>query len=122
MQALSSTTQTNSNGSQDESLVENNGNGSSESPSCEPGTPSESSSCGSQAENSTGSSQHHINNNTIAINNNNCDTIKNNNQTVTVPASLDISTVNDVEAIPAVALIEQQSALLRGVNIGELVH
>lgn len=72
-------------------------------------------------ENGTGSSQH-INNNTIAINNNNCDTIKNNNQTVTAATPLEISTVNDVEAVPAVALIEQQNALLRGVNIGMRVH
>jgi len=60
----------------------------------------------------------HINNNTIAINNNNCDTIKNNNQTVTAPLEM----VNDVEAaVPTVTLIDQQNALLRGVNIGELL-
>lgn len=118
MQTLSSTTQSSSNGSPDDS-IEHNGNGISESSSCELGTPTENSPCGSHVENSTGSSHQHINNNTIAINNNNCDTIKNNNQTVTaVVAPLDISTVNDVETIPAVALIEQQNALLRGVNIG----
>lgn len=57
------------------------------------------------------------NNNTIAINNNNCDTIKNNNQTLTAPLEM----LNDVEAVPtaAVALIDQQNALLRGVNIGK---
>lgn len=121
MQALSSTTQSSSNGSPDDS-IEHNGSGISESSSCEPGTPTENSSCGGHVENGSGSSQQHINNNTIAINNNNCDTIKNNNQTVTVAAPLDISTVNDVESIPAVALIEQQSALLRGVNIGRRVH
>lgn len=114
MQALSST-QNSSNGSPDDSS-EHNGNGLSEtSSSCETGTSTE---CGNQLENGTGSSQH-INNNTIAINNNNCDTIKNNNQTVTA-APLEM--VNDVEAVPAVALIEQQNALLRGVNIGKRVH
>lgn len=98
---------------------ENNGNGISEtSSSCETGTATENSSCGGHVENGTGSSQH-INNNTIAINNNNCDTIKNNNQTVTA-APLEM--LNDVEAVPAVALIEQQNALLRGVNIGKRVH
>lgn len=117
MQALSSTQSS----SPDDS-TENNGNGISEtSSSCETGTPSEITSCSSQAENGNGSQ--HINNNTIAINNNNCDTIKNNNHTVTATTTpLDISTVNDVEAVPAVALIEQQSALLRGVNIGKRVH
>jgi hypothetical protein len=118
MQALSST-QTSSNGSPDDSN-EPNGNGISESSSCETGTIAENSSCGSHVENGTGSSQH-INNNTIAINNNNCDTIKNNNQTVTAAAlatAAPLEMVNDVEALPAVALIEQQSALLRGVNIG----
>lgn len=119
MQALSSSQS--SNGSPDDSN-EHNSNGHSEtSSSCETGTPTESSSCGNQVENGTGSSQH-INNNTIAINNNNCDTIKNNNQTVTAATPLEISTVNDVEAVPAVALIEQQNALLRGVNIGMRVH
>lgn len=117
MQALSST-QNSSNGSPDDSS-EHNGNGLSESSStCETGTSAEHSSCGSHVENGTGSSQH-INNNTIAINNNNCDTMKNNNQTVTA-APLEM--VNDVEAVPAVALIEQQNALLRGVNIGKRVH
>lgn len=120
MQALSST-QGSSNGSPDDSN-EHNGNGISESSSCDAGTLTENtSSIGNHVENGIGSSLH-INNNTIAINNNNCDTIKNNNQTVTVTAPLDISTLNDVEAVPAVALIEQQSALLRGVNIGMRVH
>lgn len=119
MQALSSTQS--SNGSPDDSN-EHNSNGLSEtSSSCDTGTPTESSSCGNQVENGTGSSQH-INNNTMAINNNNCDTIKNNNQTVTAATPLEISTVNDVESVPAVALIEQQNALLRGVNIGMRVH
>lgn len=75
--------------------------------------------------------QQHINNNTIAINNNNCDTIKNNNQVVTattattttlshLPASATpIEMANEVEAAPAMALIDQQSALLRGVNMGK---
>lgn len=116
MQALSST-QSSSNGSPDDSN-EHNGNGISETSSCETGTSTDGSTCGGHVENGIGSSQH-INNNTIAINNNNCDTIKNNNQTVTA-APLEM--VNDVEAVPAVALIEQQSALLRGVNIGERVH
>jgi hypothetical protein len=118
MQALSST-QTSSNSSPDES-IEHNGNGISEtSSSCETGTAAEALPCGGM-ENGTGSSQH-INNNTIAINNNNCDTIKNNNQTVTA-ANAPLEMVNDVEAVPAVALIEQQNALLRGVNIGKRVH
>lgn len=65
--------------------------------------------------------QQNNNNNTIAINNNNCDTIKNNNQpsqmTLAKPTPLEI--VNDVESVPAaVTLIDQQNALLRGVNIG----
>lgn len=116
MQALSST-QTSSNGSPDESIE----NGISEtSSSCETGTAAEALPCGGM-ENGTGSSQH-INNNTIAINNNNCDTIKNNNQTVTAAAAAPLEMVNDVEAVPAVALIEQQNALLRGVNIGKRVH
>jgi hypothetical protein len=117
MQALSST-QTSSNGSPDDS-IEHNGNGILEtSSSCETGTITENSTCGNQVENSTGSQ--HINNNTIAINNNNCDTIKNNNQTVTAAATIaPLEMFNDVEAVPAVALIEQQSALLRGVNIGK---
>ncbi|KAG5680623.1 hypothetical protein PVAND_010117 [Polypedilum vanderplanki] len=56
------------------------------------------------------------NNNTIAINNNNCDTIKNNNQQTQLATPLEI--VSDVEAaVPTVALIDQQNALLRGVNI-----
>lgn len=114
MQALSSTQ-----GSSPDESIEHNGNGLSDA--CEPGTTNESSSsCGSQAEN--GQSSQHINNNTIAINNNNCDTIKNNNQTVTVAAAAPLEMVNDVEAVPAVALIEQQSALLRSVNIGMRVH
>lgn len=57
-----------------------------------------------------------INNNTIAINNNNCDTIKNNNNQCTTTTSLKL--VNDVEAVPAIALIEHQNPLLRSVNIG----
>lgn len=119
MQALSST-QTSSNSSPDES-IEHNENGISESSSSyETGTATEVLSC-SGMESSTGSSQH-INNNTIAINNNNCDTIKNNNQTITAAAIAPLDMVNDVEAVPAVALIEQQNALLRGVNIGKRVH
>jgi hypothetical protein len=118
MQALSST-QTSSNSSPDES-IEHNGNGISETSSCETGTAAEALPCGAM-ENGTSSSQH-INNNTIAINNNNCDTIKNNNQTVTAAANTPLDMVNDVEAVPAVALIEQQNALLRGVNIGKRVH
>lgn len=113
MQALSST-QSGSNGSPDDSN-EHSGN---DSAAGDTGTTAESTSC---VESSTGSSQH-INNNTIAINNNNCDTIKNNNQAVTAVTPLEISTVvNEVEAVPAVALIEQQSALLRGVNIGKRI-
>lgn len=113
MQALSSS-QSSNNGSPDES-GEHNGN---EISPCDTGMTSENSSCGNQVENGTSSSQH-INNNTIAINNNNCDTIKNNNAIVTAVSPLEVSTVNDVEAVPAVALIEQQNALLRGVNIGK---
>jgi hypothetical protein len=116
MQALSST-QTSS----PDDSIEHNGNGISETSSCETGTITENLSCGSQMENGNGSS-HHINNNTIAINNNNCDTIKNNNQTITAAATAPLEMVNDLEAIPAVALIEQQSALLRGANIGKRVH
>jgi hypothetical protein len=115
MQALSST----QNSSPDDS-IEHNGSGISETSSCETGTTTENSSCGNHVENGTTSSQH-INNNTIAINNNNCDTIKNNNQTITAVAT-SLEMVNDVEAVPAVALIEQQNALLRGVNIGKRVH
>lgn len=121
MQALSST-QTSSNDSPDDS-IEHNGNGISETSStCETGTTTENSTCGNHVENGLGSSQH-INNNTIAINNN-CDTIKNNNQTVTAAAAglAPLEMVNDVEAVPAVALIEQQNALLRSVNIGKRVH
>lgn len=117
MQALSSTQMS----SPDDS-IENNGNGISEtSSSCETGMTTENSTCGNHVENGNGSSQH-INNNTIAINNNNCDTIKNNNQTVTAAAQTPLEMVNDVEAVPTVALIEQQNALLRGVNIGKRVH
>lgn len=114
MQALSST-QNSSNGSLEDSN-EHNSNGISESTSVEllPGTMPES----GHVENGTGSVQQSTN----AINNNNCDTIKNNNQTVIVATPLEMSTVNDVEAVPAVALIEQQNALLRGVNIGERQH
>jgi hypothetical protein len=112
MQALSSSQTSSSNSSPDES-IEHNGNGLAE---CEPGVTTESSSsCGSHVDNV---SSQHINNNTIAINNNNCDTIKNNNQAVTAAAAAPLDMVNDVEAVPAVALIEQQSTLLRGVNIG----
>lgn len=111
MQALSST-QNSSNGSLDDSN-EHNSNGISESSPGETGTTPDSF-C-NHVENSTVGSQQ----NTIAINNNNCDTTKNNNQTVIATAPLEISTINDVEAIPAVAMIEQQNALLRGVNIGK---
>ncbi|XP_070498825.1 uncharacterized protein [Chironomus tepperi] len=62
--------------------------------------------------------QQHNNNNTIAINNNNCDTIKNNNQPLTAAKATPLDIGNDVEAVPAaVTLIDQQNALLRGVNI-----
>ena len=65
--------------------------------------------------------QQHNNNNTIAINNNNCDTIKNNNQPLTAAKATPLELANDVEALPAaVALIDQQNALLRGVNIGNV--
>jgi hypothetical protein len=115
MQALSSSQNSSNNSSPDES-IEHNGNGLADP--CEATTES-SSSCSSQMDNS--SSSQHINNNTIAINNNNCDTTKNNNQTVTaIAAPLDM--VSEVEAVPAVALIEQQSALLRSVNIGMRVR
>ncbi|CRK92929.1 CLUMA_CG006522, isoform A [Clunio marinus] len=114
MQALSST-QTSSNGSPDDIIEHNGGSGMSESSSSEAGTTSEQSMCSGLVENNTGNSQQHINNNTIANNNNNCDTIKNNNQNVTAVTPLEM--VNDVEAVPAVALIEQQNALLRSVNI-----
>jgi hypothetical protein len=124
MQALSST----QNSSSPDDSIEHNGNGISEtSSSCETGTTSENLSCGNHVENGTtstissSSQSQHINNNTIAINNNNCDTIKNNNQTITASAA-PLEMVNDVEAVPAVALIEQQNALLRGVNIGKRVH
>lgn len=66
--------------------------------------------------------QQHNNNNTIAINNNNCDTIKNNNQPLTAAKATTLELANDVEAVPAaVALIDQQNALLRGVNIGNVL-
>lgn len=66
--------------------------------------------------------QQHNNNNTIAINNNNCDTIKNNNQPLTAAKATPLELANDVEAVPAaVALIDQQNALLRGVNIGNVL-
>jgi hypothetical protein len=110
MQALSSS-QTSSNNSSPDESIEHNGNGLADP--CEGATES-SSSCSSQVDNS---SSQHINNNTIAINNNNCDTTKNNNQTVTATAA-PLDMVNELEAVPAVALIEQQSALLRSVNIG----
>lgn len=68
-----------------------------------------------------------INNNTIAINNNNCDTIKNNNNqcttqttTATTPPAAALKLLNDVEAVPAIALIEHQNPLLRSVNISSL--
>lgn len=111
MQALSSS-QSNANGSCHSADDANEHNGLSDA-SSETGTTEHS--CASHMEN--GSSNQHINNNTIAINNNNCDTIKNNNQTVTA-APLDM--VNDVETVPAaVTLIDQQqNALLRSVNIG----
>jgi hypothetical protein len=80
-------------------------------------------------ENTIVNNQQHINNNTIAINNNNCDTTKNNNQEVTATTTTltqhlsttptPIEMVNEVEAAPAIALIDQQNALLRGVNMGK---
>jgi hypothetical protein len=72
----------------------------------------------SSSQQAHGISSSSYNNNTIAINNNNCDTIKNNNQqTLTAPLEM----VNDAEAtVPTVALIDQH-ALLRGVNIGNIV-
>lgn len=56
------------------------------------------------------------NNTTIAIsnNNNNCDTIKNNNNQTLVATPIEL--VNEVESA---VLIDQQNALLRGVNIGK---
>jgi hypothetical protein len=87
-----------------------------------------STSVANHVENTVVNNQQHINNNTIAINNNNCDTIKNNNQVVTATTISHLSTsaspiemVNEVEAAPAMALIDQQnSALLRGVNMGKI--
>lgn len=79
---------------------------------------SPSSSCGNHSvETCNVSRQHQLNfnnNTTIAIsNNNNCDTIKNNNNQTHVTTPIEI--VNEVESA---VLIDQQNALLRGVNIG----
>lgn len=80
---------------------------------------SPSSSCGnhSSVENCNVSRQLNFNNNTtiaISNNNNNCDTIKNNNNQTLVATPIEL--VNEVESA---VLIDQQNALLRGVNIGK---
>lgn len=87
-------------------------------------SPSSSSSCGNHSvENCNVSRQQQQqsfnNNTTIAIsNNNNCDTIKNNNNQTHVATPIEI--VNEVEsAATSAVLIDQQNALLRGVNIGK---
>lgn len=89
-------------------------------------SPSSSSSCGNHSVENCIVSRNFNNNTsstaTVAINNNNnnnCDMIKNNNNNnqmhvTTTPIEID----NEVE--PAAVLIDQQNALLRGVNIGEM--
>jgi hypothetical protein len=90
-------------------------------------SPSSSSSCGNHSvENCNFSQQQQLNfsssTTSVAIsnnNNNNCDTKNNNNQTH-VGTPIEIASEAEA-AIPAAAsvLIDQQNALLRGVNIGE---